>query len=242
MTISDSIIIALIVQVCGLIGFVFKSFQDRKIQKKENKIIADALSENYAQTGKIKENQDEHKKIILFNIKLKSKLQSRRSKIIRASNIDAIHKSILKIWAKMLYELADDYYHNEYRGIEHEMRDFLEVEISDIESYIKIKIKHDFDETKIIKYDSNNNPTTINFYSWITNENNRKPFDNMELMKIELQKNGFDNPKNEDSPCFIMTMDKHLKNILESYVFKVREWNAIREPQKKSPPVNYRDV
>jgi hypothetical protein len=228
--------------VFGLIGFVIKSFQDRKIQKKENKIIADALSENYAQTGKIKENQDEHKKIIVFNIKLKSKLQSRRSKIIRASNIDAVHKSILKIWAKMIYELADDYYHNEYRGIEHEMRDFLEVEISDIENYIKLKIKHDFDESKIIKYDSNNNPTIINFYSWITNEINRKPFDNMELMKIELQRNGFDNPKNELAPDFIMTMDKHLKATLESYVYKVREWNMIKEPAKKSPPINYREM
>jgi len=208
--------------------------------KKENKIIMDSVKENYSQTGELKGAFEKRVAISTFNQNLKSRLQSRRSQIIRASNLDARHKSILKYWAKLIEDLSFEYYYNEYRGISYEMKDFLEVELEEIENSIKAKILHDIQESKVIKYDSMNNETRITFYAWITDVDNRKPFAKMELLKIVLEHNGFDNPDNENSPNFIDTMDEHLKYIMELYIKEVRAWNKIIEPVKKTLPYDYR--
>lgn len=239
---SDQILTTLLIQGGALIGILLNSWREKIKTKKENKIIIDSLKENYAQTSIVKENQEKGKKIVDFNLSLKSKLQSRRSQIIRGSKLDTKHKSILKKWAKLIEELAFEYYYNEFRGITYEMKDFLEVELADIEHHIKSRIEHDIKETKIIKYDSNNNPTTISFYTWITDEIHRKPFARMELLSIALEHNGFDDPTKEDSPDFIYTMDENLKLILESYVNEVNKWNDLEEPIKKNSAIDYKKI
>ena len=217
--------------IAPVIPVAWAIINSNKERKKEHKVVADGLRELNAQNEKTRSILDKREDRLLFDQSLTSALQDTRSQAIRTCRLSDSHKTLLRKWSKLLEDLAPSYYYHKYRGIKYKMKNFLDVELADIETRIKAIIRHDVRESKVIKYDFNGNSTVITFYEWIFKEENRQPFNQMQLLGLSLEHNGFDDKTNPDSPDFIDTMDENLNLILDSYINVVREWMDIKEPE-----------
>lgn len=220
---------------------IYAQIKQYKTQKRESKAMIEGVREVSAQNTNYREREDLRDKKDKFDKELTSTLEGTRSIIIVSSDVPEMHKSMMRSWGKYIEELAFSYYYNQHRGVAYKIKDFLDVEIGNIETVIKAFIKHDLNESKIVKYKMDGEPITSNFFEWVTDTQNRKPFARMEVLKISLMHNGFDNPENEDSPNFIETIDENLKLILEGYRDLYYDWRKIKTPIKPSKKVDYTD-
>lgn len=227
MQISD-LVAQLLITIVSVSPVVIVQLRQTMSVKKDSKVIMDSLKETYAQNNKLNEIITNHVERSEFSSELHGIIQARSANIIRLCQLDARYKSVLKTMANLLEDLAFKYYYNKYRKIKHEIIDFLDVEMEDIETTIKRITKHSVTDTKTYKYGSGGSTkeVTISFYDFIYDEVNKNPFKFLRILRIALEENGFDTI---DGPDFIETMDKFTKLILVSFIEEVKEWNKIKD-------------
>jgi len=222
MTIVDVILASL-----PMIPVIIVQIKQARTATKDNKVILDSLKENYAQTGELKASLTKHIAESQFQQNLHGVIQTRAANLILTSQYETRYKTVMKSMAKKLESLAFRYYYSKYRGVEYEMKDFLTVEIDDIEASIKLQIKHEIPDIKKYKYDRGK-VHTISFHDFYYDENTKTPNKYLRILGIVLEENGFDSGE-EDAPDFIQTMDKYTKDILTSFMEEVKEWNKIKD-------------
>jgi hypothetical protein len=216
---------AIIVAAIAIIPAVLAGINQARNSKKSNKIIVDSLKENYQQTSEIKEKLLAHIDESVFERNLRSTIQTRAYNIIALSKLPQPFVAILKLMARQLEALSFRYYYSKYRKIDYEMSDFLDIEFENIKTSITRYIKFDINLTKKYKY-SAGKVHTVSFLDFFLNEDVRIPFKHLDLLKVTLIENGFDE---EDGPNFIDTMDEYTKVILLSFIDDVHTWNNLSE-------------
>jgi len=222
-------LLQLIVSIGPVIGVIIMQWKSNVSNKKDNKIIMDSIKETYSQSQRSHEILTEHIETSVFNTELHGVVQARSTNVIRLSKLDPRHKSVMKFASKSLEDLAFKYYYYKNRKVEHERIDFVDEEVTDIETNIKIFVKRAIQDFKTIKY-STGRYEVISFYDFIFDENNKNPFKNLRILKVSLEENGFGT---EDGPDFIEIMDKFTKLILVAYTDDVKAWNDVEDHTEK---------
>jgi len=207
------------------IGFIFMQWKSNINNKKDNKIIMESIKETYAQSQKTQEIVKEHIGKSDFNTELHGIIQARSTNVIRLSKLDPKYKSVMKAMSKSLEDLAFKYYYYKNRKIEHERVDFVDEEMVDIETNIKRITKQTIQDFKTMKYGTNKYEV-VSFYDFVFDEKNKNPFQNLRILKIALEENGFGT---EDGPDFIETMDKFTKLILSSFIDDIKAWENVED-------------
>jgi hypothetical protein len=207
---------------------VFAQIKQYRATKKDNKIITDSLKELYSQNEKIEKSVTSHQDVTKFNLDLRNGIQIKANQAISYSKLDPEFKAIMKEISRRLESLAFGFYYNKNRGKIYEIEDFVNEEINDLKNCYSALIKN-IDKSKITGWDKFGQPKLVYFDKFMLDENTRRPFCYFDSLKYTLDKNGFDNKNDENSPDFIETMIAYTKNTLNKFVDDVNEWNKIKE-------------
>lgn len=209
-----------------IVPIVWTQLKQIKANSRDSKALMDSTKETYLQLINVANEQKEHKEITKFNLSLRSLIQTRVSQTISYSKLDPKYNTVLKKYQKLIEPMVFSYYYNKFRDIDYEMKDFLTVEFEDIKEEIKEKIRTTIFYVKRYKY-SNGKICKISFYEYFTDEKNRTPFRALELFKLELEINGYDDKNKSESKNFMSSVDHHLKDILNSFCEDIIEWTKI---------------